>query len=177
VAAFVAPGQDSPKFDTDLHRADFVFREDSFDPVTRIKRGRFYQSAGSRPSTCYTLEHPLYGKAGSVQFVPREAGPCGRELFTFQPFLYRPPQNIVAIGSKDSLWRVLGTETITTGEILVTLKARNALGVLPELSADSVPERGREKATETFERLVDSANREAPGSIVDRARDAIQWCL
>jgi len=55
VAALVAPGQDSIKFETDLHRAEFVFREDSFDPVTRIRRGRFYQSVGTRQGTATSI--------------------------------------------------------------------------------------------------------------------------
>ncbi|MBO0732961.1 MAG: hypothetical protein J2P49_01295 [Methylocapsa sp.] len=81
------------------------------------------------------------------------------------------------MGVSDSLWRILGSEKIITGEYLVTLKARHTLGVLPELNSNIVPKRGREKAIETFEKLVDSAYRETPGSIVDRARDAAQWCL
>jgi len=71
----------------------------------------------------------------------------------------------------------LGVERIITGEFLFTLKARHTLGILPELNSDALPENGKEKAIETFEKLVDSANRETPGSIVDRARDATQWCL
>jgi hypothetical protein len=179
VAAFVAPGLDSPKFETDLHSAEIVFREDSFDPVTRIRRGQFYESSSdSRPSTQYTKEHPLYGKAGVVALIPpREIGSCGRQLFTFEPLPCRPSQDMAAIGSDDSLWRVLGAEAITTGEYLVTLKARHGLGILPELNSDIVPKRGREKVIEIVEKLVDSAYRETPGSIVDRARDAAQWCL
>ena len=34
-----------------LHSADMVFREDSFDAVTRIRRGRLYKVLPSRPST------------------------------------------------------------------------------------------------------------------------------
>lgn len=177
VAAFVPPAEELLPL-PDLDRAQIVFREDSFDPVTRIRRGRFYKSppGGSRPSEEYTLSHPLYGNAGSVP-VPREAGPCGRQLFTFDQLQGHPSQEMVAIGSSDSVWRILGAERIITGEYLVTLKARHALGVLPELNSDAVPEIGRQKAIETFEKLVDSANRETPGSIVDRARDATQWCL
>lgn len=84
---------------------------------------------------------------------------------------------MLIVGSTDSAWRILGAERIITGEYLVTLKARHALGVLAELNSDAVPDVGRTKTIETYEKLVDSAYRETPGSIVDRARDATQWCL
>src|SRR5258708_3902360 len=32
-----------------LNEATFVFREDSFDPVTRIRRGRMYKTPGTQP--------------------------------------------------------------------------------------------------------------------------------
>jgi hypothetical protein len=48
VAAFVVPAKGAPVL-PDLDRAETVFREDNFDPVTRIRRGRFYQSSGGLP--------------------------------------------------------------------------------------------------------------------------------
>lgn len=153
-----------------------VFREDSFDPVTRIRRGRFYKSSGdSRPSQRFALLHPVYRNWGSP--ITTEDGRVERRLLIFDQLQCRPPQEMVAVGSSESLWRVLGAEQITTGEFLVTLKARHALGVLPELNPDAMPDLGRERAVETYEKLVDSAYRETPGSIVDRARDATQWFL
>lgn len=176
VAAFVAPEENAPTLN-ELDRAEMVFREDSFDAVTRIRRGRFYGSSSDlRPSTKFTLLHPVYGDAGSNS-VQVGSKYCERSLFVFDQLQGRPSQHIVAIGSGDSLWRILGAERIVTGEYLVTLKARHALGVLPELNADAVPERGRQKAIELFEKLVDSAYRESPVSVVDNAKDAAQWCL
>jgi hypothetical protein len=176
VAAFVVPGLGAP-LPPDLDGAETVFREDSFDPVTRIRRGRFYQSSGgSRLSSTDVLCHPVYGAAGSLS-RGASSGRYTRQLVIFDQLQGSPSQEMVAIGSSESLWRILGAERIVTSEHLVTLKARAVLGVLPELNYNTVPERGREKAIETVEKLVDSAYRETPGSIVDRARDAAQWCL
>lgn len=177
VAAFVASDKDSSAFQHDMSNAEIVCREDSFDPVTRIRRGRFYKSSGgSRPAQKYVLPHPIYGIRGSGP-PPLEDGRCERWLYVFDQCQGCPPTNAVMIGSDESRWRVLGAERIISGEYLVTLKARHALGVLPELNYMAIPEIGREKAIETFEKLVDSAYRETPGSIVDRARDTTQWCL
>ncbi len=64
-----------------------------------------------------------------------------------------------------------------TGEDLLTLRARSALGVLPELNRDSVSEEGRQKVTETLEKLSEAAYRAGPESVVHLARDAAQCCL
>ncbi|MDA8163234.1 MAG: hypothetical protein M0022_10105 [Desulfobacteraceae bacterium] len=177
VAAFIEQAGVVPNIEVNLQDAKFVFREDSFDPVTRIRRGRFYKTHGQRPSQKYTLPHPVYGNYGSISHTYSLNGECERRLFIFEQYLLKGPEKLVAIGASESLWRVLGAEQITTGEYLVTLKARHALGVLPELDPDAIPEVGREKAIETLKTLTDSAYRETPGSIVDRARDAAQWCL
>jgi hypothetical protein len=57
------------------------------------------------------------------------------------------------------------------------LRARHNFGILPEIDPEKIPEVGRAKAIETLQTLIDAAYRELPGSIVDRARDAAQWCL
>ncbi|MGH8564027.1 MAG: hypothetical protein ACREXW_08005 [Gammaproteobacteria bacterium] len=148
MAAFVDPEKDSPAFEDDLNRAEMVFREDSFDPVTRFRRGRFYKSSGdSRPSQQYVFPHPIYGNWGSL--IATGDGRVERRLFVFDQLQCKPPQEMVAVGSGESLWRVLGAERITTGEYLVTLKARHASGVLPVLNSDAMSDLGREKAIET----------------------------
>lgn len=177
MAVFVDPKIDPPAFKNNLDSAEMVFREDSFDPVTRIRRGRFYASSdGSRPSQEMALPHPVYGTRGSGP-APAPDGRSERWLFVFDQYQTNASGKIVMVGSTDSLWHIFGAERITTSEYLVTLKARHALGVLPELNPDAVPDVGRTKAIETYEKLVDSAHRETPGSIVDRARDVAQWCL
>ncbi|THD10125.1 hypothetical protein B1806_09665 [Metallibacterium scheffleri] len=72
---------------------------------------------------------------------------------------------------------MIASEHIITGEWLVTLKARHALGVLPEVDRAKIPEIGRVKAIETIDTLINAAYRESPESIVDRARAAAQWCF
>jgi len=112
-AVFFDFGTGITEFETDQGRIDLIFREDSFDPVTRIRRGRFYQSANeiNRPSEESTLIHPVYGRAGSVSY-PKGAGLCTRRLFIYDQLNAPTHKDIVAIGSKDSLWRILGRKLI-----------------------------------------------------------------
>jgi hypothetical protein len=163
----------------ELAFATLIFREDDFDAVTRLRRGRFYKPSGdSRPSQQYAWPHPVHGGIhGSSSPVATATGAVERRLHVFEPALLTPSDQVVVIGDKASCWRVLGAERIITGDYLVTLKARHALGILPELDVQKIPEIGRAKAVETYEALVDSAYRAGPVSVVDRARDAAQWFL
>jgi len=131
-----------------------VFREENFDATTRV-----YGALGSmtRNSNGW-VERNLrlfdqYQESGN---------PCGRYL---------------AIGAAESVWLIVAADRISTSEMLLTLKARRAFGILPELDPTSVPDIGKHGVIETVSTLIDAIYRESPGSIVDRSRDAAQSCL
>jgi hypothetical protein len=155
-----------------------AFREDAFDPVARVRRGRFYELANEpQPVQAFALGHPAGEYPGAVKRVD---GVYERFLHVYDQYrvsLDRTGPNLVALGSPESLWRVIGWERITTDEFVCTLKARHGHGILPEIDRQKIPEPGRAKAVETLEALMDAAHRESAGSIIDRARDAAQWCL
>jgi HEPN domain-containing protein len=66
---------------------------------------------------------------------------------------------------------VTNKETVHTREILVTLKARQSLGALPELDWNLLPDKsGLVKGK--IESLLDDVYRAGAESIVDRAREA-----
>ena len=156
MAAFITGDQKAPVALPELAQAPHVFREDSFDATTRIRRGRFYRRTGDpNPTRARRYEgqdtHPWL-----QSFVAEDS---------------RPTAPLVAIGVEDSLWRILSTERISTGEWLVTLKARGGAGLLPDVDADKVPELGRVEVVKAVDHMVDVAHRETPGSIVDVARN------
>lgn len=140
-----------------------VFREDSFDATTRIRRGRLYKCAGNiKPEAVFhhLTVHTLPGARPQAQ------------LHHFTDLQPKPTVEFVAIGDEDSLWRLIGAERISTGEWLVTLKARGGAGLLPEVKADAIPASGRTEVMKAVDRVLDAAHRETPGSIVDVARNA-----
>lgn len=182
VAAIFAAGGD-PTVSLELQAAQLVFREDSFDAVTRMRRGRFYERAsGLYPSQTSTLPHPVFAGYGGAH-IWEGTNLIDRNLYTFDQVQQDPMSHtdwrrkLVVLGSPSSIWQPLSTERITTGEWLVTLKARHALGVLPEVDQAKIPDTGRAKAIETIDTLINAAYRESPESIVDRARAAAQWCF
>lgn len=159
----------------------FVFREDSFDAVTRIKRGRIYQAGDSQPIEWHVQQHPAYHE----EVGNRDQGGRFRKMLdTFHiSRLSRAftsnPDFIVAIGAGDavSLWSVLLVERNFIGEDVLTLRARSTLGVLPPLAAGRVPPEALSRVTAALEAVADTAYRAGATSVIDRCRDAAQVVL
>jgi len=181
-AKFVAPG-DTVEMPTHsrVNPARYWFREFTYDPASRIRRGVFYRPMHeAQPQTVETLPHPMSGEMMSVSPAIRRAFP--RRLFTYHPLaapVCGPPYSScqVLLGAPESRWKILSIEKISGDELLHTLKARSSLGALPELSLDKVPAVARNKAAQVYQELVDAAYLAGPRSVVDRARDAAQWLL
>ena len=164
----------------------FVFREDSFDPVTRVRRGRMYHWAAgqSQPQGWHVQPHPAYNEQlASAQNV--YGGWIDKNLFgfaawpAFRELGGRATRSLIALGTKDAytLWRIVDIERIVTGEDLLTLRAQSPLGVLPELNVQAIPDGGRAKVLELVEKLASSAHRADAESVVDLSRATAQWCL
>jgi len=160
----------------------WAFLEQSFEPLTRIRRGRLWQ--------------PL---AGSPQPEPREVAPSSEQLLSSgnvggrvrrSQYVYGPARNLfalpqrgfgatLALGTRDAftLWRVVHVEIVQDDAILVTLKARTALGTLPDLSLEHVHDEFKEAISSNYAIALESAYRESPGSVVDRAKDTMAVML
>jgi hypothetical protein len=162
---------------TNLGNARLLFREDHFDSVTRIRRGRFYNRASdAQPQLWAVQAHPalpsdsrLIGAGGLIK----------KQLYGFHDWAARanlrePLTEItIVLGVREAmtLWRVLGIERISTGEDLVTLKSKSNMGVLPEVAQDRLPEAARNRVMEAVGHVVEMAYRASPESIIDRCRD------
>lgn len=155
----------------------WVFREDSFDPVSRVRRGRVFQHfSGSNRELVHVDAHP---------FLPSDLGRgsgTGRLQKEMTVFIHctelvsRPDRGEglqLAIGHAGaySLWRILQTEQTVSHDVLVTLRAESAYGVLPTLDVAKIPEDGRQAVTEAYERVMNVAYRDSPTSIVDQCRN------
>ncbi|MDD4914839.1 MAG: hypothetical protein PHW13_07355 [Methylococcales bacterium] len=153
------------------------FREDSFDPVSRIRRGRFYITE-VREDNWHVIPTPHFhitpsGSATSNGYIVVK-------LTGYAP--HKPPlttvassQSLVILGSctASAVWSIIGIETISTGEELVTLKARQSFGALPEIAWKKLPPDTRNNVQEALEKLADDYRRAGPESVIDRAREAV----
>lgn len=173
LAKFVKETDDALIPATDNEIGHCCFREDSFDTVSRIRRGRFYQSTGST-NTWQVIQSSNVSIPGTHdinQLIGVSLrGYRAHKLSTAG----NDSQNLVILGSSGafSIWSVIAIETISTGEELVTLKARQSLGALPDVYWARLPDAHRRDVKESIEKLADDYRRAVPESIIDRAREA-----
>ena len=161
----------------------WVFREDSFDPVTRIRRGRVYQSYGNaQPDSVVVYRDP------SPDVLGKEVHPASHtrvQMFRYvaaTALLVVPNKAygmpfVVGSGQGISIYTVVQIESLLTGDVMVTLKQRSALGVIPELNDAAVAAGSLKAVRLAIERAVNSALRETAVSVVDQCRNAMATIL
>lgn len=162
----------------------WVFREDTFDSVTRTRRGKLYQPEGStQPSRDRrVVPHPFEDPFG------RSTGAGGKslkELYVYTAcvsLLSKPRQGMgstLALGTPQAAsgWRIIQTEVLAGGNIMVTLKSLSAFGILPDIAAEKIPAEFRESTMEAVDRVLNSAFRESPISVIDHCRNAVTMLL
>jgi len=161
-----------------LDKAKLVFREDSFDPVTRIRRGRLYQwGDGCLQQTWYFTPHPAEPMDRDHMTMD---GRLNRTLWTYRPaqsFSSLFPnilraQLVLGTKSAPTVWQVVSVETVASGEELLTLRARSSFGALPELIEEDIPEGAKTEVLATLAHVADGAFRSSPVSLVDLCRAA-----
>jgi hypothetical protein len=154
-----------------------LFREDSFDPTTRIRRGRFY---------CWdrSAQYPVE----RVNHYPF-AQPVGGRPAQYDMNTYRSLQPACAASASMRLliflgdtsyktaWHVIGAERLFNSETLFTLKSANTLGTLPDLDEGELPTERRKQIREGFEKVADAAYKYMPVPIVDVCREFARLIL
>lgn len=180
-AKFIETADDWKALPTPSEAFGLVFREDSYDPVSRTRRGRLYQqTSGTQPTRLVVSAHP-YDRG----LIPGYDKATYKSLFVYTScfeILQRPNQgqgSVLALGSSRaaSAWRVVQTEALYSGAVMVTLKALSAFSILPELDLNKIDEKLRPAVAQAIARVLDSAFKESPGSVVDNCRDAMQAIL
>jgi hypothetical protein len=149
----------------------WVFREDTFDAVTRTRRGRLYQAPDGQPqpSNQRVVPHPYEDPFG------RAEGPGGRtskSLYVYAACVSLLSKARRGMGSTLALgtqaWRIIQTEVVASGCVMVTLKSLSAFGILPDLDTTQIPEEFKKPTAQALERVLDSAFRETPISVIDQ---------
>ena len=162
--------------------AAVVFREDSFDPVTRIRRGRLYQRDGQQGGRSVPAEN-----VHNYPFGPHVGVAAGQwdPDSWYNP--YRPYSSKVLhtkLGSEvqmgdsgcKTVWRVVQAERILTGDILFTMRAVSFLGAIPPLAPQIESLQGNPVDTwpiqAALDRVVDAFHAQQPQPIVDVCRES-----
>lgn len=149
----------------------YLFREDSFDPIARIRRGRFYKRRSVAQPEDWTVS---IDPSVPVGMYPKQQSVISFESVNSSELdLGNAQQLIVILGSKSafSMWTVIRKEVVHTREVLVTLKARQSFGALPEIDWWKLPDESH-LVKGKIEALLNDVFRAGAESIVDRAREA-----
>ena len=159
-----------------------VFREDSFDPLTRIRRGRIYQPHSTQPYHWRVQPHPALGEEIAAR---NNGGYLDKDLLTYVPFSgFSQPAGVwsgttIMLGEGEAVtpWTIIGVEKGFSGENSVTLRARSNFGRLPEIDEAVVPSSSKHEIVEAISGLSDRAFRESPVSLIDRCGNVAQILL
>ncbi|MGS1070554.1 hypothetical protein [Burkholderia glumae] len=167
-----------------LSPLSWVFREDTFDSVSRTRRGRLYEPMQGQPQPRpqRIVPHPYEDPWG--RSLTHDGGAYKR-LYVYAActrLLARPRQGVgskLALGtpSAASAWRIVQAEVIASGCVMVTLKSLSAFGILPEIDTDKVSHEFKDSVSQAMGRALDSAFRETPISVVDHCRNALTVLL
>lgn len=163
--------------DGSLNPGSYIFREDAFDPVSRVRYGRLYQVPGSQQVQWHVGVHP----AKPDEERQASKGVLAKHLYTFHSAritnaltILGDGQPIVVLGTKDSytVWTILSREKTVSGDELITLKSRQTFGALPIVNYAVVPVEGQGVLADALKVFEDDIHRAAPESVIDRAREA-----
>ncbi len=147
------------------HYPSYLFREDYFNSVTRIRRGTVYQPDGS-------------GKNRFSQFSmfpypsPSNGAPIDK-LYTVATEKFEYGEEVILGNSgSESHWMVVLSERNGLNDHFLTLRSKTFLGVLPELRKENIPEESRDGILSALEAVVSSATIASPQPVIDACRIA-----
>ena len=177
--AVYPPPMVSPAVIVGLERNNLIFREDSFDPLTRIRRGRFYQLHTRSPWASAQVANGFYGSPVGIA-SHGEFDDDGRFAIADLPGLDAVANHEVQLGetTNATAWRIAAVEKNVFGQQVFTLRAKSLFGALPELSSELIDQSKEvleaeevKIVAESLNVLVDALHRQQPVPIVDVARE------
>lgn len=185
LATLICEPADWGRLPVDVHgsHTSWVFREDSFDAASRTRRGRLYQPWGGQHGIEYRVAPNAYDIAST-----RRAGADGRisqKLYRYQgcsallAMEHRGQGSTLALGTPraSSAWLIVQTEMLASQAVMVTLKAKTAFGLLPEIDDSKVPQEYQADVAKVIGATLDAAFRAPAASVIDHCRDALQVIL
>lgn len=155
-----------------------LFREDSFDPITKIRRGRVVTLSNETQPKAWHVHDTTRKDLKLVAWANGAAQET--ELITYQrsPLndlrgLSKFPNVIIGEAPHHSIWSLLAIEKQYDGALLLTLKAVRSLGVVRDVDFHKYSSPARKELKRALEQGEVSANKLSPKDTVDRCRDAL----
>lgn len=168
-----------PAQNSEFDGNSILFREDTYNTSSRVRRGRLYKAGESVQSEWQVYPHPQ--NPMEIQEAAQQKGTLQKRVYCFRSFRLHQylkdskieePILVLGVGSGYSIWALVDIETSATGDELVTLKARKNIGALPKLNRELVLAEGGKNALSFIQKLEDEIGRAGPEPIVNAAREA-----
>ena len=161
-----------------------VFREDSFDPVTRLRRGRLYVEKNETNQWFGTRlingDGMIYADGVTGPFAPTESYERWLPTSMHENDIVGRILELGA-GAFKTKWRVVGAELLSIGHVMLTLRATSLMGVIPDLAETITDASGNQvdlaDVTKGLNKLVDALHRQQETSTVDVARETARVIL
>lgn len=164
---------------TDLAPNSLLFREETYNSSSRVRRGRLYKGGPTQPVQWHVYPHPALG--ATAQFSNPVSGITLKMVYEFSSFrlrsylaqnnLHRP---LFILGAEDSftVWTLVNIETSATGDEHIILRARKSIGALPHLDREKILSADGQSVLDYVDKLEEELYRAGPESVVDRSREA-----
>jgi hypothetical protein len=157
----------------------WIFIETSFDFSSRIRRGRLYQNFGNASREAIQVEaHPAVHS--DLIKAANNGWRISKNLTVYIECteLLRRDNNgeglrmILGHADAASTWKIVQVERLIGSDVLLTLRADSALGVLPELDTTRINPASYDSVRSAYDRALNAAYRELPTSVIDQCRNA-----
>lgn len=156
-----------------------LFREDDFDPVTKLRRGRVFKFGFSQPREWHVFD-PHRQALPVVKWAHGTAQEISLPTYErhYLPELKDIPAHLlptVVIGWDPhfTFWKIVSIECNLVGTPVLSLRAKHSLGDTPELLVDKIDENLRVPLSEALGKVEASVNRLSPTEVIDRCRDTL----
>lgn len=157
-----------------LTHVQLIFREESFDPVTRIRRGRLYSKEGvTQPCTWNTVHGVAPGDVvADMRLVSYQSIP-------WSTLAASTAKAKLALGTREghSLWDLILVERTAARYELLTLRARSNLSLMPEASELCIAADRAEIVQAAIDKALDTQRRLDADATVDACRHAAVTAL
>lgn len=161
------------KLEDDLGVIQFVFIDDGYDPVTRIRKGRIYQRYLSSQPQQWRVSSDTRPEAVASAYTFAQ---CSLSAYLRNQQIHNP---VIALGNKQqfTLWSLVDIESTVANESVVYLKARKTFGALPDINYEKINESNRERVRDKINTLANEIHTGGPETVIDRCREALTAIL
>lgn len=179
----VISSEDADQYDApregDLAPNSLIFREETYNSSSRVRRGRLYQANNQMPVEWRLYPHPALPDTGAGR--NEHDGTYQKQVYAFSSIRLRPylerqkiKHPIFILGAQHgfTIWTLVNIETSATGDEMLVLRARKSIGALPHLNTAKITDANGESVIEAVEILEEELYRAGPESVVDRSREA-----